>query len=1040
MDITVSSNKIYTNKLFNGETVNYLVFNSIAFFVMIVIKQIFKTFIGISTPVSVVIAFAVAMILSYFFEKRFVFIKNVKNTTVKQILWYVFRCGVNFGFYKISEFVFNGILEMSYAFVWGITFLMLLFFNYQFDKLVVFNSNHDPVKRTNGRLYNKLFNNRFVIASMACSLLCFGFIFIIFQLFPFGDTTVLRMDLYHQYGPLFVELFDRVVEGKSFLYSWQSGGGSSFLGNYFNYLSSPLSAIIFLFDRKDMAYAITTLVAVKGILSAGTFTYFIKKSLNRHSYSSAAFGMLYGFCGYFLAYYWNVMWLDGMILLPLIALGIENIINKGKPTLYIVTLALMFYSSYYISYMVCIFAILYFLVYFFTNYSGGAKIDNNLIVSNKHSVKNLMNNTFFNRGVNFAVSSILTAMLCAVVLIPVYFILQACSATSDNFPVNFESYFDIFNFLSSHLAGLETTIRSSGDDVLPNVYCGILTCLLVPVYVANKKIRIKEKSLYIALLLVFLFCFNNNCMNFIMHALHFPNDLPYRFSFMYSFVLLIIAYKALIHIKALQYKDIAMIGMAWIFVVLLFQKFPTNKIEEATIYISIAFIIVWTAVLLLVRKGMLDKMILGITILSVALCEIVVADSNSFIFNQSKSSYTYWYDSYEDAIEYTHNQDDDFYRTELCYLNTRMDPCLYGYNGMSTFSSMAYENYSGSQYALGMFGNRINSYTYNTQTPVYNMMYNLKYLMYYDTGSEPSTEFYTPFYMTDDMNTVVYENDYFLPIAFTTSSDINDWDNAEGNPFDVQSDFIYKATGINNVFEEVEYLTTSTTDVDCETVLSNGTYFFSKFDTASQYGTVDINIKTVNDSNLYVYITSPEVENVNYYWDDGEKSQYQNINEPYIIDLGKHNTGDEITVSIDVGSSDAGDSYFEIYAYNVNKDAFVSAYELLKIGAIDIEKHSDTSIKGTINAGYDGTIYTSIPYDEGWSVYIDGEKVETYSIGECQLVADISEGKHSIELKYTPKGFVIGGIASGVAFLLLIGWLTLNKKGYLLKLNKKKKN
>ena len=88
--------------------------------------------------------------------------------------------------------------------------------------------------------------------------------------------TVMRMDLYHQYGPLFAELYDRVVEHKSFIYSWQSGGGSSFLGNYFNYLSSPLSAIIFLFDRKDISYAITTLVLVKGCLSAGTFAYYLK--------------------------------------------------------------------------------------------------------------------------------------------------------------------------------------------------------------------------------------------------------------------------------------------------------------------------------------------------------------------------------------------------------------------------------------------------------------------------------------------------------------------------------------------------------------------------------------------------------------------------------------------------------------------------------------------------------------------------------------------------------------------------------------------
>lgn len=114
---------------------------------------------------------------------------------------------------------------------------------------------------------------------MATALILMLFILLIFNCFPFGDTTVLRMDLYHQYGPLFVELFDRVTGGESFLYSWTSGGGSSFLGNYFNYLSSPFSAIIFLFDRDEMPLAITTIVSVKCVLSAGTFSFYIKKAL-----------------------------------------------------------------------------------------------------------------------------------------------------------------------------------------------------------------------------------------------------------------------------------------------------------------------------------------------------------------------------------------------------------------------------------------------------------------------------------------------------------------------------------------------------------------------------------------------------------------------------------------------------------------------------------------------------------------------------------------------------------------------------------------
>ncbi len=174
----------------------------------------------------------------------------------------------------------------------------------------------------------------------------------------------MRMDLYHQYGPLFAELYDRVVEGKSLLYSWESGGGSSFLGNYFNYLSSPFTVLIFLFDKADISFAITALVIVKCMASAVTFTYYLKASQKRHSYVSAAFGVFYAFCAYFLAYYWNIMWIDGMILLPLIVLGIEQLINNGKGALYTGALAVLLLSNYYMGYMACIFSVLYFLAYF----------------------------------------------------------------------------------------------------------------------------------------------------------------------------------------------------------------------------------------------------------------------------------------------------------------------------------------------------------------------------------------------------------------------------------------------------------------------------------------------------------------------------------------------------------------------------------------------------------------------------------------------------------------------------------------------------
>ncbi|MDE6723778.1 MAG: YfhO family protein, partial [Eubacterium sp.] len=367
--------------------------------------------------------------------------------------------------------------------------------NYPISRILIFNCYKTPNRMNGGRVYTKFFSNRFVALSMLISLVGMGFMFLVYNVFPFGDTTVLRMDLYHQYGPLFVELFDRVTNHETFLYSWISGGGSSFLGNYFNYLSSPLNIIILLFDRNQMPFAISTIVAIKCMLAAGTFTFYIKKSQKRHSFTSAAFGVLYSFSAYMLAYFWNIMWLDGMIMLPLIILGIEKIINNGKCTLYILSLIYLMYSSYYIGYMMCIFSVFYFLAYFIISYRS-SKIDNNFVSSKRFSIQKLYNNKFINRGIKFAVSSIFVGAVCAVFLIPVYKVLSGCSATSDDFPADIKSYFTVLDFLQNHFAALETTIRSSGNDILPNIYCGILTLILVPLFVVQKDSFKRKICLY----------------------------------------------------------------------------------------------------------------------------------------------------------------------------------------------------------------------------------------------------------------------------------------------------------------------------------------------------------------------------------------------------------------------------------------------------------------------------------------------------------------------------------------------------------------
>lgn len=1018
----IKADNFKTTKLLNGETVSYALTASISLFILIALKQIFKVFFGMPVTISVIIAFIAAEIVSYLLERRFVFRKAVLSSDLKQILLFIFRAAVNFGFYKLSDTLFGGILKMQSPLVWIVAISMCFFFNYFFDRTLLFDCAYDARSVKKSKIYKAFYLNRFVLFSGLLAAVCIAIIYIIYKVFPFGDSTVMRMDLYHQYGPLFAELYDRVVNHQSFIYSWTSGGGSSFLGNYFNYLSSPLSAIIFLFDKENISFAISFLVSVKGIFSACTFTYYLKKSQHRHSYMTAVFGVFYAFSAYFLAYYWNVMWLDGMILLPLIALGIENIINYGNGKLYIASLVLLFFSSYYMGFMCCIFAVLYFIAYFFISSNPGDVIDSKKVFEKKYTLKALYNNKFINRGVKFAVFSVISAMLCAFTLIPTFIILRSCSATSDSFPSTFESYFNIFDFITSHLAGLETTIRSSGEDVLPNVYSGMLAAILLPLFIVNKDIKLKEKAVYILLMLCFLFSFDNNCLNFIWHAFHFPNDLPFRFSYMYSFVLLVAGYKAMTKLKSLEIRDITFVGILWVFFIILAQKMSTTKMMETTIYTSIAFVIIWTGYLCLAKNRKADRLITSALAVLICFSEVLVADTQAILITQNNESYKQNYSTYTEAIDKIKADDDSFFRQELCHLETRMDPCYFGYSGMSTFSSMAYEDYSQLQYSLGMFGNRINSYTYNTQTPVYNMMFNIKYLLHTDVSIAPSDSLYNYKFSTEDAKTNVYENKYFLPIAFAANENIEFWDTTEGNPFDIQNDFFKLATGFDGVFKEVKYTDTSYDNVSGENIVQNGTYWFSKYDADASYAYADIKLTPVKNGNIYLYVKSPDISSIDI---SSEKlgSHTQNIDEPYILDCGYYEAGEELKLSLDCGGADVEECYADIFAYTVDQDVLDAGYERLNNGALNVTSFSDTKIEGTINVAENSYLYSSIPYDEGWSIYIDGEKAETFEVGTALLGTTIKPGEHTVEYRYSPGGLKYGIIISAAAVAGICGYL-----------------
>lgn len=1033
---SISANIPKTNKFINGETVSYTLMATVSLFILFSIKQILKVFIGIGVAPSCIIAFLVASIVSFIIERKYVFGKKILSSNIKQIIFFVIRIAVNFGFYKLAEFGFFNMLDMPISFAWFIAIVTSFLFNYVYDRTLIFDCGYDAVSVKQSKTYKIFYKNRYVFLTTVLATACIAVIYVIFSVFPFGSITVMRMDLYHQYGPLFAELYDRIVEHKSLLYSWNTGGGSSFLGNYLNYLSSPLSFLIFLFDKEDISYAITFIVAFKCILSATSFSYYLKKSFNKDNYFLSVFGILYAFSAYFLAYYWNVMWLDAMIMLPLIALGIEKIFKTGDIKLYTVSLVILFFANYYMGYMCCIFAVLYFFVCFINTYSNDGKLDENAVYEKKYSTKALMNNVFINRGVKFAFASIIAALICAITLVPVFMILKNSSATSGTFPQTFKSYFDLLDLITSHFALLETTIRSSGDNVLPNIYTGILTFILLPLFLVNNKIKLKEKATYVVLIIFFVFCFNNNCAEYIWHAFHFPNDLPYRYSYMYSFIIAVMGYKTILNFKGIKVKDIAYTGLAIISFVIVCQKFLTNKMTNSTIYATIIFVALWCGFLFLLKNKNAQKKTVSFVLVTFILCETIISSIVGLPLNQDNKNYKENYKTYTDAINYIDNKDSGFYRTELCYLNTRMDPAYYGYNGISVFSSMAYESYSQLQSSLGMQGNKVNSYTYNTQTPVYNMMFNIKYLIQTDVSLAPSSNLYKKIYTTSDKKSNVYESKYNLPIAYCVNSKIDDWVTDEGNPFEIQSDFVKLATGYSNLFKPVEYNSTDFDAVSGDDVTENGTYWLEKSDSSSNYGTETVSLSPTIDGNLYLYVKSSDLKTITV---NSEKVSdiTQSMEDAYILDLGYHNKGDEVLVSLDASTMESESTSFDFYCYTADDTVVKNMYNSLAGNSLNVESYSDTTIKGTVNAKENCYLYSSIPYDDGWSVYVDGKKAETFEIGGTLLAIELTPGQHKIEYKYFPVGFLYGIIISAVTVFGLCGFYIYNKSS--LKLNKSKR-
>ncbi len=635
-------------------------------------------------------------------------------------------------------------------------------------------------------------------------------IMIINGVLPFGSKSLLYSDGYHQYYPFFKEFRRAILSGESLLYSWNVGIGIDYLGLISYYVASPLNLFSIFVPESFLLYYFTFLTPVRLGLAGLFFSIFLSKVFKKNDWSVPLFGSFYALCAWSLGYQWNVMWLDTFALLPLVALGTYSLLKEKKFLLYTISLFLSVFSNYYIGFFTCIFVLLAFICYQICRWEGFKK--------------------FFKDLLRIALFSILAIGMTAILELPTLAALQTTQSSVNEFPTKFQlnivdakTYKDaVFTnwaqakefwadgskkeafsvgwqavksaFIAlvdgmKQVAGNSTgatAINFKEADALPNVYCGVITIVFSFLFLTCNQVKLRDKLCTVFLLIFLNLSFLIRQLDYIWHGFHFTNMIPYRFSFIYSFVMLYMAYRAFLLRRSFRPWQIGVaIGLSSVLVILSNDftdfidtvsasgywtefghaitgfNFSTSATTILLTYFdnlfypvfNFLFILGYGIVLLIgsirgkypkngnnqekktyIRKFRTRQRTASILMLCFIGLELILNLVNYSIYwsGASISNYPKGKENSAKMFELMHESEKNtvFYRAETAHSQILNDAALNGYNGISTFTSSANVSITRFMKNLG-YGAKdtYNRYCFESSSPVPELFLNLKYVV-----------------------------------------------------------------------------------------------------------------------------------------------------------------------------------------------------------------------------------------------------------------------------------------------------------------------
>ncbi|MDE6031206.1 MAG: YfhO family protein [Oscillospiraceae bacterium] len=804
-----------------------------------------------------------------------------------------------------------------------------------------------------GNLFTR--NYILLVSALLPAAVLFG-AYVIFGIFPFGERSVLSLDLNAQYVYYFDYMYDVLAGKESLFYCWSRNLSGEFAGIIGYYLASPFNWIVWAFPRKMITEGLMVMMLAKAAASGLTSAILLKKQRGYSNCTAATFSVMYALCGFFIVQTMNPMWLDGLIGLPLVVMGIERLCERKSFALYVLSLLYVFVTNFYIGYMVGIFSLLYF-VYF---------------TLSDRSKKTRGASVFF----VFGFSSLAAILMSCFMIMPVYM-----SLSNGKFAFSNPDYTPVenFNIADIFIKLFPTTYDTVRMEGLPILYCGTLALVMAAAYFASRKIPARERISGGVLIGILVLSMYIRPIDMLWHGGQMPNWLPYRYSFFVIFLLWVFGAQAFDD-KRLRSKSIGAGSMVLLGMLLYSDYNQGHEFYDTNLIIVIPLLLLAVmSIMGAVYKKYGGHIFVKITVTTLVALEMLLNttltlfDMDEDIVFSDRSTYLGTIPYSRKITDAIHEMDDGFYRMEKTYHRCVNDPMALRMYGMSHSSSTLNSKAIKLLKSLG-FSAREHYTRYDGATMLTDDIFGVKYVL-------SQYKCYVPYNNTvpveNELNVTVYENEDALGIAYLADKEIIGYSYNEYSPFLAQNRLASMLSG-NKALTVFRTLANSSVSFDSFNITVGETTdahsSFRKINDGDAWISYDITMP--DDGAIYMYLPTDYERETQLYINGQYLSNYY-LTENYSIEyLGTYEAGETFILRINLMQDSL---YFKNPQFY-----YIDNNSLQRFGEIMGEMNSETTItmesrtELTINvtAEEDRALFTTIPYEKGWTAYIDSEEVE----------------------------------------------------------------